>query len=115
MRVIHQIEPYITEAEVQAVTAYLRSGGWLTEFRKTAEFEEMIASFLGSRFAVVVTSGTAALYLSLLALGIGPGDSVVVPDFTMIATANAVKWAGAEVILCDIERSTLCLDLQKVK
>jgi perosamine synthetase len=75
----------------------------------------MIADFLGVEYAVVVTSGTVALYLSLLALGIGSGDSVIVPDYTMIATPNSVKWAGADVILCDIERDTLCLDLSRVK
>ncbi len=115
MNFIHQIEPYLTENEIAAVADYLRSGGWLTEFQKTAEFEERLAEFLGVRHATVVTSGTAALYLSLLALGIGPGDSVIVPDFTMIATPNTVRWAGAEPILCDVDRETLCLDLSKVQ
>lgn len=115
MSFIHQVEPYITEAEVKAVTEYLRSGGWLTEFKKTEEFEQRIAGFLGVKHAVVVPSGTVALYLSLRALGIGPGDSVVVPDYTMIASPNSVRWAGADVILCDVERDTLCLDLSKVE
>ncbi len=115
MNFIHQIEPYLTENDIAAVTDYLRSGGWLTEFQKTAEFEERLQQFLGAQHATVVTSGTVALYLALLALEIGPGDSVIVPDFTMIATPNAVRWAGAEVILCDVERDTLCLDLNKVQ
>lgn len=114
MKFINQVEPYITENDVKAVTDYLRSGGWLTEFKKTEEFERMIADFLGAKHAVVVTSGTVALYLSVLALGIGPGDSVIVPDYTMIASPNAVKWAGADVILCDVDRNTLCVDLNKV-
>lgn len=114
MKFINQVEPYITENEIRAVTEYLHSGGWLTEFERTEEFERIIADFLGVKYAVVVTSGTAALYLSLLALGIGPGDSVVVPDYTMIASPNSVKWAGAEVILCDVEKDTLCLDLDKL-
>ncbi len=113
MKYINQIEPLITENEVKAMTEYLRSDGWLTEFKKTEEFEQMIADFLGVKYAVVVTSGTAALYLSLLALGIGPGDSVIVPDYTMIATPNAVKWTGAEVLLCDVDKDNLCLDLEK--
>ena len=115
MKFINQIEPYITENEKKAVADYMDSGGWLTEHKKTEEFERMIADFLGVKYAVVVTSGTAALYLSLLALGIGKGDSVIVPDYTMIATPNAVKWAGADVVLCDIERDTLCLDLDKIE
>lgn len=115
MSFIHQIEPYLTENEIAAVTEYLRSGGWLTEFQKTAEFEQRLCDFLNVPHTTVVTSGTAALYIALLALGIGPGDSVIVPDFTMIATPNAVRWAGAEPILCDIDRDTLCLDLNKVE
>jgi perosamine synthetase len=115
MKFIPQVQPYITENEIKAVVEYLQSGGWLTEFEKTQEFEKMIADFLGVKYAVVVTSGTVALYLALLSLGIGKNDSVIVPDYTMIASPNSVKWAGAEVILCDIEKDTMCLDLNKVK
>jgi len=111
MDFIHQVEPYIAEPEIKAMNDYLRSGGWLTEFRKTEEFERMLADFLGVKYAVVVTSGTVALYLSMLAAEIGPSDSVMVPDYTMIASANSVKWAGADVVSCDIEKDTLCLDL----
>lgn len=114
MDYIHQVEPFITENEVKAITEYLNSGGWLTEFKKTEEFEQKIADFLGVKHAVVVTSGTVALYLSLLALGIGPGDSVIIPDYTMIATPNSVRWAGADVTLCDVERDTLSIDLNKI-
>ena len=115
MKYISQIEPFITENEVKAMTEYLRSDGWLTEYKKTGELEQMIADFLDVKYAVVVTSGTVALYLSLLALGIGKGDSVIVPDYTMIATPNAVKWTGAEVVLCDVRKDNLCLDLNKVE
>ena len=115
MNFIHQNEPYVTQCEVDAVSAYLRSGGWLTEFKETEEFEARIAEFLGTKYAVVVTSGTVALYLALLALDIGAGDSVVVPDYTMIATPNTVRWTGAEVVLADVERDTLCLDLDQVQ
>lgn len=115
MKFIQQIEPFITEDDIKAINEYLRSGGWLTEFKKTAEFGQMIADFLGVKQAVVVTSGTVALYLSLLALGIGPNDSVIVPNYTMIAGPNSVKWTGADVILSDVEKDTLCLDLSKVE
>jgi perosamine synthetase len=115
MKFINQIEPLITFKEREAVNQYLYSGGWLTEHTKTAEFEQMIADFLGVKYCVVVTSGTAALYLSLLALGIGNGDEVIVPDYTMIATPNAVKWTGAEALLCDVEKDTLCVDIKKMR
>jgi perosamine synthetase len=112
---INQIEPYLTENEVRAMSDYLRSGGWLTEFEKTQQFERMIADFLGVKHAVAITNGTVGLYLALLAVGIGRGDTVVVPDYTMIASPNAVRWANADVLLCDTERDTLCLDLDKVR
>ncbi|MEM3783346.1 MAG: DegT/DnrJ/EryC1/StrS family aminotransferase, partial [Thermofilum sp.] len=104
-----------TDAERKAVAEYMHSGGWLTEHDKTREFERRIAELVGSKYAIVVTSGTVALYLALLACGVGRGQSVVVPDYTMIATPNAVRWTGAEVILTDVQRETLCLDLDKVK
>ncbi|MHC4278425.1 MAG: DegT/DnrJ/EryC1/StrS family aminotransferase, partial [Planctomycetota bacterium] len=112
---IHQVEPYVTEHEADAVGQYLSSGGWLTEFRKTEEFEKMLADFSGVKYSTVVTSGTVALYLSLLASGIGRGDKVIVPNYTMIATINAVKWAGAEPVIIDVEPSTLCINTEKIK
>jgi perosamine synthetase len=112
---IHQVEPYITERERNAVAAYLESGGWLTEHEKTREFERMIAEFVGTKHAVALPSGTTALYLALLASGIHSGHSVIVPDYTMIATPNSAKWAGADVILTDVRRDTMCLDFEKVK
>ena len=63
---INQIEPYISEREAVAVQEYLNSGGWLTEFKKTQEFEQRIAEYVGAKYATVVPSGTVALYLSLL-------------------------------------------------
>lgn len=113
MKFINQVIPYITENEKRAVADYLDSRGWITEFKQTQKFEEMIAEFVGTRYATVVTSGTAALYLSLLAAGIGSGDKVLVPNFTMIATPNVVVWAGAEPVLVDVEPDTLCMDIDK--
>jgi perosamine synthetase len=112
---IPQVEPYLTGNEARAAYEYLRSGGWLTEFRQTAKFEQRLGEFLAVPHVVVVTSGTAALYLALLAAGIGPGDRVVVPNYTMIATINAVVWAGATPVLADVEPATLCLDLQRLE
>jgi perosamine synthetase len=114
MQFIHQVEPLITEREVAAVTTYLRSGGWLTEFEETKAFEKEIAAFIGVDHAVCVTSGTVGLYLALLAEGVGPGDRVIVPNYTMIATPNAVRWTGADVILVDVDPVTMCLDLDSI-
>jgi perosamine synthetase len=115
MRFINQVEPYLTSRELKAVTKYMHSDGWLTEHKKTHEFEKMVAKFLGVKHAIIVTNGTVGLYLALLACGIGKGDSVIVPDYTMIATPNSVRWAGAEVVLCDIEANSMCLDLSRVR
>lgn len=93
MNYINQMEPWIGEEEKRAINEYLDAGGWLTEFRKTREFEEMIANYTGSRYAVVVANGTVSLTTALMALDIGSGDEVIVPDFTMLASATSVVLA----------------------
>lgn len=112
---INQMEPWIGEEERRAVMEYLDSGGWLTEFKKTRELEELIADYVGSGYASVVNNGTISLVIALMALGIGNGDEVIVPDFTMIASANAIVLVGAKPVLVDIDPSNLCLDLEKAK
>jgi len=87
---------------------------YLNEGEVTTRFERTLADFLGVRHCVAVTSGTAALTLALMALGIGRGDEVIVPDFTFIATANAVRLAGADVKLVDIEPGRFTLDAERV-
>ncbi|HJU41460.1 MAG TPA: DegT/DnrJ/EryC1/StrS family aminotransferase, partial [Vicinamibacterales bacterium] len=109
-----QMEPLITEADAEAVTRYLHSGGWLTEFRETREFEQRLCEYTGARYCVAAPSGTLALFLALKGAGVGPGDEVVVPDFTMAASATAVLLAGGDVVFADIDPRTLCLDLDAV-
>ncbi len=115
MTFINQMEPWIGEEEKRAVIAYLEGGGWLTEFKKTREFEQMIASYVNSKYVSVVNNGTTSLIVALMSLGIGLDDEVIVPDYTMIASSNAVIFAGAKPILVDIEKENLCLDLQKTE
>jgi hypothetical protein len=95
--------PWIGEEEKQAVRNYLDSGGWLTEFRETRGFEHAIAEYVGSRHASVVTNGTVSLFVALAALDIGRGDEVIVPAFSMIASANAVLLAGATPVFVDVD------------
>ena len=109
---VHQMAPWIGEEEKQAVRDYLDSGGWLTEFRETRRFEQTIAEYVGSRHASVVTNGTMSLFVALAALDIGTGDEVIVPAFSMIASANAVLLAGAIPVFVDVDAQTLCLDLE---
>ena len=87
-------QPRIGSEEGTRVLAVLDSE-FINDGDVTSEFERRLAALAGCRHAVAVTSGTAALYLSLKAVGIGPGDEVVVPDLTFIASANAVTMAGA--------------------
>jgi len=88
--------------------------GYFNEGEVTQEFERHIAEFVGVKHCVAVTSGTAAISLALMGLGIGPGHEVIVPDLTFIATANAARLAGADVRLVDVERSRFTLDPEAV-
>ncbi len=99
----------IEDADVAAVEAVLR-GDWLTTGPTVAAFEEAFADFVGARFAVAVNSGTAALHAMMFALGIGPGDEVIVPAITFAATANAALYLGARPVFADVEPDTLLLD-----
>lgn len=111
---IRHIEPLIGKAEQKAMQKYLSSGGFLTEFKKTEEFEQKLAEFLGVKYVSCVPSGTVALYLSLLASGLEPGSRVAVPDITMIATYNAVVAAGMVPVLVDVDDFG-CLNLSNLK
>jgi dTDP-4-amino-4,6-dideoxygalactose transaminase len=91
----------ITEQDVEAVLDCLRSG-WLTMGPRNGAFEKALARYVGTPRAATVSSGTAALHLACLAAGVGPGDEVIVPAFTFVATANAARYVGAEPILCDV-------------
>jgi|HubBroStandDraft_3_1064219.scaffolds.fasta_scaffold110081_2 dTDP-4-amino-4,6-dideoxygalactose transaminase len=89
------------ERDVEAVMECLRSG-WLTMGPRTQAFEQALARRVGTPHAVTVSSGTAALHLAFLAAGIGPGDEVIVPAVTFVASASAVRFTGAEPVLCDV-------------
>jgi dTDP-4-amino-4,6-dideoxygalactose transaminase len=93
--------PSFGEAEAEAVAEVVRSG-WLTMGPRTAAFEEAFAERVGTRHAVMASSCTAALHLAFAALGIGPGDEVIVPSLTFVATANAVAYTGATPVFADI-------------
>ena len=112
---IPQMEPWFGEEEASAVCNYMRSGGWLMEHRKTREFESMIAAYTGAAHCIVTNNGTISLTLAALACGLQAGDDVIVPNYTMIASANSVFMFGANPIFVDVEPETLCLDIDKTK
>lgn len=95
----------IDEDDIAAVAEVLR-GDWLTTGPKVAEFEKALAGVAGARHAVVCNSATAGLHLAMMALGIGPGDFVVVPSVTFLATANCARYVGAEVLFADVDPET---------
>jgi dTDP-4-amino-4,6-dideoxygalactose transaminase len=103
--------PEIGEAEIAEVVDTLRSG-WLTTGPKTKRFEEDFTAFLGdpSLQSLAVNSATAGLHLALEALGIGPGDEVITTTHTFTATAEVVRYLGADVKMVDIDAATLCID-----
>ena len=93
--------PSFDEAEAQAVADVVRSG-WLTMGPRTAQFEGEFATYVGSSAGVMASSCTAALHLAFAALDLGPGDEVIVPSLTFVATANAVAYTGATPVFADI-------------
>jgi dTDP-4-amino-4,6-dideoxygalactose transaminase len=95
-------DPDIGEAEIASVTGVLRSK-WLTMGEQTAKFEGQFAELVGVPTALAMNSATAAMHVALMALNIGPGDDVVVPSLTFVATANAVRYCGARPVFADIE------------
>ncbi|MBE7532520.1 MAG: UDP-4-amino-4,6-dideoxy-N-acetyl-beta-L-altrosamine transaminase [Chloroflexi bacterium] len=100
---------WIDEDDITAVTAVLRSD-WLTTGPNVPEFETAFAGFVGAREAVAVSNGTAALHAAMHALGLGPGDEVIVPAMTFAASANCVVYQGGTPVFADVQADTLLID-----
>ena len=107
--------PIIGEREIACVTDAIRSG-WVSSIGPYIDcFEAAFAAYLGVKHAIAVSNGTVALHLALHALGIGPGDEVIVPDLTFAATAHTVLQTGATPVFADVSADTWCLDLRAVE
>jgi UDP-4-amino-4,6-dideoxy-N-acetyl-beta-L-altrosamine transaminase len=104
----------ITEEDIQAVVDTLKSD-YLTQGPKILEFERAFADYIGSKYAVAVANGTAALHLNTLALGVKPGDKVITTPITFAASANCVRYCGGEVVFADINPETYLLDINAVR
>lgn len=113
----HPFIPYgrqiVDDDDIAQVVEILR-GDWLTTGPMVQRFEEALSDFVGAAHGVALTSGTAALHLSVLAAGIGPGDEVIVPAMTFAASANAARYAGADVVFADVRDDTLTIDVDHV-
>jgi dTDP-4-amino-4,6-dideoxygalactose transaminase len=106
--------PAITEDEIEAVSETLRSG-WLTTGPRTAELEARMRDYLEAKHVLAVSSCTAALHLSLVALGVGPGDEVITTSITWPATANVIVHCGATPVFADVRDDTLNIDAAHVR
>ena len=111
---IPQYEPWLGEEELALVTETIRDN-WITSGEKTRLFEEAIARECQVKHALAVSNGTLALYIALKMLDIGLGDEVIVPDFTFIASANAVVMAGAKPVLVDVDPDTFNIDIEQAE
>jgi perosamine synthetase len=103
----------IDAADIEAVVQVLRSD-WLTTGPRVEAFEQAVAHYVDAPYAVAVSSGTAALHAAMYAIGVGPGDEVIVPAMTFAATANSVIYQGGTPVFADVEPQTLLLDPREV-
>ncbi len=111
---INLSSPDITQAEIDAVVGVL-STTTLSLGPKLPEFERNFADYIGCKHGIAVNSGTSALYVALLALGIGPGDEVITTPFSFITTTNVILMVGAKPVFADIDQLSLNIDLEKIK
>jgi perosamine synthetase len=106
-----QSRPVFGEEEALACYTYMREDNFVTEFKQTEALERALAQFIGVKHCIMTTSGNSAIILALMAAGIGAGDEVIVPNYTMIATVNSVRMVGATPILVDVNDQMLTLDI----
>lgn len=108
-------EIYNDENDVKLISEEIASGKFWAVGPRVSEFEEKIADFIGTKYAITLNSGTSALHAALLSQGIGKNDEVIVPSFTFISTANAALFTGAKPVFADIEEKTCGLDPESVE
>lgn len=104
----------ITDEDIQAVVEVLKSD-WLTQGPNIKRFEDSFAEYVGAKYAVAVSNGTAALHLCAMALGVDSGDKVITTPITFVASANCVRYCGGEVVFADIDPNSYLLDINSVK
>lgn len=110
---IQVFKPSLGEEEFDAVREAMQSG-WIGLGPKTQEFEQKFSSYVGSKYAIGLNSGTAALHLALMGFHLGPGDEVIVPALTFISTIHAIRYVNAVPVFADVCADTLCIDVKDV-
>jgi dTDP-4-amino-4,6-dideoxygalactose transaminase len=106
-------KPYLTKKEAKAAYETILSG-WITQGPRVAEFEQKFAAYTGARYAVAVSNCTTALHLAMIVAGVGPGDEVICPSMSYIATANSIKYVGATPVFAEINPANYNLDINDV-
>lgn len=106
--------PSIGDEEIAAIEQVLRSG-WITTGPKSQALEEQFADYVGCKHAVALSSATGGMHITLLALGIGPGDEVITPSQTWVSTANMISLLGAKPVFVDVDRDTLMTDVARIE
>lgn len=104
----------IGQAEADAAAEVI-SSGWIAQGRRVEEFERMVAEYVGAKHAIAVSSATAGLHLALIAAGVKPGDEVICPSYSFIATANSIVYAGAKPVFVDIDPKTYNIDVSLIE
>ncbi|MCW3130979.1 MAG: aminotransferase class I/II-fold pyridoxal phosphate-dependent enzyme [Methanophagales archaeon] len=107
--------PFIGEKELEYVVDCIKTNWISSKGKYVEEFEEKFAEYCGCKYGITTTSGTTALHLALASIGVGKGDEVIIPSFTMIATAFAVIYCGAKPVLVDAEPETWNMDVEKIE
>tara|TARA_B100001142_G_scaffold325505_1_gene379228 strand:- start:9331 stop:11172 length:1842 start_codon:yes stop_codon:yes gene_type:complete len=115
MKPIMQHRPTFEKEEAEATYKYMLEDSFITEYKKTEELENIISKYLNCKECIMTTSGTCAIILSLMALDLNIGDEVIVPNYTMIATVNAIKMLKLKPIIIDIDKDTFTINLDTIK
>jgi perosamine synthetase len=106
-------KPYLTKKEAKAAYETILTG-WITQGPRVAEFEQKFAAYTGAKYAVAVSNCTTALHLAMIVAGVGPGDEVICPSMSYIATANCIKYVGAKPVFAEIDPANYNLDVRDV-
>ena len=112
---ILQHRPTFGKEEAEACYKYLSEDNFITEYKQTEKLENIICKYLNCKHCIMTTSCTTALILALMALDLNEGDEIIVPNYTMIATVNAVKMLKLSPVIIDVDKNTFTINLETIK